>query len=153
MGLKKTKRICGICLNHDHCKNDCPHLCEPCSKEDVCKKFCMVDLSTKLHKLISKFKHVSRSGSNENMKRAFEKLEYFEDVIESTCAYHEGHMGRRCQSCSSKKRVKMLMKSCTKLREKYEDEFESSDDDDWWDVPMPMIEVKEIAKGKSQVYQ
>ena len=149
---KKKKKGCAICRKPDHITDECPYISEECCMGDDCKKFCMVHMCTKLHRIIKKFYTAS---SYEKVKRVFEKLEDFEDVLESAYEYHECHMGCRCRSCSSKKRVKMLIKSCTKLREKYEDKFESDDDDDDWLVHccMPVIEVKEIIEGKSQASQ
>ena len=57
------------------------------------------------------------------MDRAYGKLDDFEVFLEDAYEYHKEHEGTRCRSCSSKKRVRMLEKSCVKLREKYESEF------------------------------
>ena len=79
-------------------------------------------------------------------------LEDFEDELESAYEYHNEHKGRRCRSCSSKKRVKIIEKSCEKMRDRYEDKFDS-DDKDYCFIyltAIPMIGVKEVHEGVSQ---
>ena len=152
MGKKKRKKCC-ICLKREHGTDDCPYMSEECCMGDDCKKFCMVALCTKFHKIIIKF---HKASTCEKMKRYKKKLEEFGEVPEDAFEYHEGHKGNRCKSCSSKKRVRMLEKACEKLREKYEDEFESSDDDDdyfSYQMGMPMIGVKGVQMGVSQESQ
>ena len=96
----------------------------------------MAHLSTKLFKIISKFKHASKDGSYDKMERAREKLDAFNDVLDDAYAYCEKqkHMGKKRRSCSNMKRLGRLQSACEALREKYEDELESesseSDDDD-----------------------
>ena len=135
MGKKKKKK-CDVCFNSDHAMHECPHVFEECLKGKECKYWCMVDLCTKLHKIIKKF---HKASSSRKMERAFEKLDAFERDLESAYDYHENREGRRSRSCSSKKRVARLQKACEALREKYEDEFESdsreSDNDDWFIYP------------------
>ena len=71
-------------------------MCELCTKGDACTKFCIVDLSKQLHKIISKFKHASKHGSYDKMERAREKLDAFEERLDDACAYHEKHgVGKR----------------------------------------------------------
>ena len=153
MGKNKNKR-CKICTKHEHCTKECPYMCEEFQKGDECKYYCMVDLCTKLHKVIKKF---HKASSSRKMERAFEKLDAFERDLESAFEYHEDREGRRSKSCSSMKRVAKLQSACEALHEKYEDKFEddSSDSDDEWCVPscMQVIEAKEVDEGKSQESQ
>ena len=149
MGKKKKKK-CAICLEHDHVTCECAFICEDCPMGDACKKFCIFDLCTKFHKIIKRF---HKASSYERMERAFEKLDDFEVLLEDAYEYHKVHKGRRCRSCSSKKKVKMLEKACEKLRYRYEDKFESDSDDDYcfiYPTVMPMIGVKEVYEGVSQ---
>lgn len=81
----------------------------------------MVDMCTKFHRIINKFHKVN---SYEKMERAFEKLDAFEDDLDSAFEYHEDREGRRSRYCSSKKRVARLKKSCEELHERHEDELE-----------------------------
>ena len=146
MGKKKKKK-CHICMKHSHGTIECPYMCEPCTKGDQCTKFCMVDLSTKLYKIISKLKHATKNGSYGKMERVKEKLDSFEERLDDACEYHEMHKGRKKKTCSSKKRIARLQEACDALREKYEDEFESNsseDEDDEWGYPMGTL----MSQGK-----
>ena len=53
---------------------------EPCAKGDKCKKFCMADLSMKLHNIIWKFKCASKGGSYGKMESVKQKLDEFEST-------------------------------------------------------------------------
>ena len=118
-------------MSGKHGEEDCPCVVHECPQGDVCRRWCMVDLCTKLHKIGCKLHEAS---SCKKMERALEKLDDFKDDLESAYKWLDDHEGKRRKSCSSRKKVWMLLKACERLRDAYEDEFkgESSDDDGGW---------------------
>lgn len=87
-----------------------------------------------LHKIIKK---LCKASYFDELEKAREKLDRFQDFLESAYEWHDDHKRRRSRSCSSKKRVARLERACEALHEKYEDELEgdSSESDDEWCVP------------------
>lgn len=144
-------------MSRKHEVDDCPCIVDECSKGDTCRKWCMVDLCTKFHKIICK---VHKASDWEEMKNALGKLDDFEDDLENAYEWLDNHKGDKQKSCSSRKKIGKLQKVCERLRDAYEDEFygESSDDDDIWidmefdnhQMGIPRMEEKEVKKEVSQ---
>ncbi|MCO5599747.1 hypothetical protein L7F22_053854 [Adiantum nelumboides] len=65
---------------------------------------------------------------------AWDKLEDFEDDLETAYEWLTNHNRKRRTSCCSRKEVRKLQEACDRLRDAYVAEFEdeSSDDDDGW---------------------
>ncbi|MCO5578878.1 hypothetical protein L7F22_032725 [Adiantum nelumboides] len=154
MGGKKKKKKCKICMSRKHEADDCP--CAV-SKGDACRKWCMVDLCTKFHRIIRK---VQKASDLEEMKNALQRLFDFEDDLENAYEWLDTHKGDKKKSCSIKKSIGQLQKACEKLREISEDWFEgvSSDDDAIWigmefeshQVGVTKMEEKEVQKELGQ---
>ncbi|MCO5570881.1 hypothetical protein L7F22_024610 [Adiantum nelumboides] len=116
-------------MSRKHEADDCP--CSVNSMGDACRKWCVVDLYTKFHRIIRKVHKASDLGE---MKNALQRLIDFEDDLENANEWLDTHKGDKRKSCSSRKSIGRLQKACKKLRETYKDQFEgeSSDDDDIW---------------------
>ena len=85
---KKKKKECEVCMSRKHEEEDCPCVVDECSKGDACRKWCMVDLCTKLQKISCKLHEAS---SYKKMKRALEKLDDFEDDLENAHYWLDDH--------------------------------------------------------------
>ena len=153
MGSKKKRKKCEICMKHDHDACECTYICKPCQKDNACAYWCMMELCMDFYKIIKKS---HRASSYDSMERVLEKLNAFERLLEGAWDFLEGYEGRRVKSCSTKKGIRRLQKSCLHLKEKCEEKFESdesSDDEgEEWSYPMgvPMIEAKGVHVGMGQ---
>ncbi|MCO5569939.1 hypothetical protein L7F22_023653 [Adiantum nelumboides] len=153
---KKKRKKCKVCMSWKHEVEDCPCAVDECSKGDACRKWCMVDLCTKLQKLSRRIQKASVDGT----QVAWDKLEDFEDYLERAYEWLTNYNGKRRTSCSSRKEVRKLQEACDRLRDACVAEFEdeSSDDDDGWvgletnshHVGIPKMEEKEMQKEVGQ---
>ncbi|MCO5572685.1 hypothetical protein L7F22_026443 [Adiantum nelumboides] len=153
---KKKRKKCKVCMSQKHEVEDCPCAVDECSEGDACRKWCMVDLCSKLKKFSRRMHKASVDGTHV----AWDKLEDFEDDLERAYEWLTNHKGKRRTSCSSRKEVKNLQKACDRLRDAYAAEFEDelSDDDDGWvglvtDIHyagIPKVEEKEVQKEVGQ---
>ncbi|MCO5575122.1 hypothetical protein L7F22_028919 [Adiantum nelumboides] len=157
MGSQKKKRKkCKVCMSRKHEVEDCPCAIDECSEGDACRKWCMVDLCSKLQKFSRRMHKASVDGT----QVTWDKLEDFEDDLERAYEWLTNHKGKRRTSCSSRKEVRKLQNACDRLRDAYVVEFEdeSSDDDDRWvgletdihHVGIPKMEEKEVQKEVGQ---
>ena len=109
MGGKKKKKKCEICMSRKHEVDDCPCAVDECSEGDACRKWCMVDLCSKLQKSSRRMHKASVHGT----QVAWDKLEDFEDDLERAYEWLTNHKGKRRASCSSRKEVRNCRKHVT----------------------------------------
>ncbi|MCO5561430.1 hypothetical protein L7F22_015051 [Adiantum nelumboides] len=141
-------------MSWKHEVEDCPCAVDECSEKDACRKWCMVDLCSKLQKSSRRMHNASIDGTQVN-------LEDFEDDLERAYEWLTNHKGKRRTSCFSRKEVRKLQEACDRLRDAYAAEFEDelSDDDDGWvglemeihHVGIPKVDEKEVQKEEKQI--
>ena len=129
--MKKKKKRCELCRKRDHSLIECSDFSEHCSRPKICKCFCMADLCAKFFKVVKRCRKIS---SKETLSTAKDKLDDFQFLLDKALEYFFDHEARRLKSCSTKKKIRRLIKSCSYLEAKLDDYSEwdesSSDDDD-----------------------
>ena len=86
----KNKKKCEVCMSQKHEVENCPFMVDNGSKGDACRKWCMVDLCTKLHKISLK---MHEESSYEKIIRALEKLVHFESDLENAYEWFRHTVG------------------------------------------------------------